>query len=70
MTATNIDVEAINLGRRQALLNTGEVVAIDVLIDDEGEETQDPAAALSFVLLFPNGLWATGAVSSFQGTRH
>lgn len=68
----SVDVEAINLGRRLALLTSGEVVSISSFFDGDGDETLDPSATLAFTLRLPSGMWYSGAVSDFQNppTRH
>lgn len=66
-----IDVEAINLGRRQALLSTGAVVNITQFFDEDGDETNDPEFALAMVIKLPDGRWWTGDVSSYcSGVKH
>ena len=44
-----VDVEALNLPRREALLTDGRVVPIINLIDADGEETESVLRAISFV---------------------
>lgn len=43
------DVEAVNVGRRIALLTDGRTVPITNLLDGDGDETDDPAEAVAFV---------------------
>lgn len=44
-----IDVCQVNLGRRLAVLTNGEFVPIAILLDDDGDETDDPAEAKEFL---------------------
>lgn len=71
MTVQSVDVEAINLGQRKALLNNGAIVALTNLLDEDGEETDDPSEASAFVCSY-NGLWYSGSVNDFNpaSTRH
>ena len=71
MAVQEIDVDAINLGRRLALLNTGATVPISTFFDEDGDETDQPSEAVAFIV-FLGGLWFTGAVASydFSKTKH
>lgn len=59
-----MDVEAINLRKRLALLDTGQTVEIDTLMDDEGDECGCEGAC-AFVLELPDGTWFADSVDSY-----
>lgn len=44
-----VDVQALNIKQRLALLTDGRMVPITTLIDGDGEETQNLSEAVSFV---------------------
>lgn len=62
-----MDVEAINLRKRLALLDTGQTVEIDTLMDDEGDACGYEAAR-AFVLELPDGTWLADSVDSYANT--
>lgn len=69
MSVEGVDVEAINLGQRKALLNNGAVVAITQFFDSCGDETDCPSEAMAFACSY-GGKYYAGSVLEFSGTRH
>jgi hypothetical protein len=67
-----IEVEAINLGRRQALLSDGQIIPINLMVDHRGEDTDNPAEAVQISAGPDNtGGWWHGQVSGFiHPTKH
>jgi len=59
-----IDIDAINLGRREALLTDGSVVPITNLIDADGDDAETAAAAVGLVCGV-GGLWFFAMVNDF-----
>lgn len=67
MAIQQIDVDAINLRRKMALLNDGSTVPITKLFDDDGDDTDDLESAVSFTAgPASNGKWYSGAVADFS----
>lgn len=60
-----MQIESVNLGRRLALVE-GSVVPITTMIDEWGDNTDNPAEAVSFVAGPHKGIWLTDLVSSFD----
>jgi hypothetical protein len=60
-----LDVESIHLAKRLALLSDGRTVPITQLLDGEGDETDNPAAATAFVA-GAGKEWFSGATSDYQ----
>lgn len=59
-----MNVEAINLRKGLALLDTGQTVKIDTFMDDEGDECGYEAAR-AFVLELPDGTWIADSIDSY-----
>lgn len=59
-----MNVEAINLRKGLALLDTGQTVEIGAFIDEEGDECGYEAAR-AFVLELPDGTWLADSVDSY-----
>lgn len=60
-----MNVEAINLRKRLALLDTGELLVIDTLLDDEGDECSHETAR-AFIVEMPDGTWLADSVDSYE----
>lgn len=61
---------AINLTARRAMLDDGQLLPITNLVDDYGEEVDDPLLASRFVCGMDN-LWLWDAVANFENNpRH
>lgn len=68
MTGRDVpEVVSINLGRRRAVLDTGEEIPITDLIDAAGEETDDEGEAVMAVAgpYGPRQRWIAFAVADF-----
>lgn len=63
-----IDVQAINLTKRLALLSDGATVPVTNLLDADGDETQEPAQAVGFVA-GEGGTWFAGLLSDFDAVE-
>lgn len=61
------DVEAINVADRLALLTDGRVVPITNLLDADGDETSDTAAAVGFVA-GATGQWFAARIADYETT--
>ncbi len=59
-----VHVQSINIGRRLALLTTGQTLPITTLFDAEGDTTEDPAEAVAFAA-GQGGMWFSGAVAHY-----
>jgi hypothetical protein len=60
-------VVAINAARRLALLNNGVTVPITNLYGDDGESTDDPDAAITFVAGSDTlRVWFSGRLDAFE----
>lgn len=59
-------VEAVNLGRREALLSDGRVVPVVAMFDADGEETEEPGAAVSLVVRGGPSRWFAVRVGAFE----
>ena len=63
------DVEAINVWRKLALLNTGDTIPVS-LRDEDGDETEDPEDAVSFTTDYIAGVGSLeGHLSSFTFSK-
>lgn len=56
----------VNRAAREFTLDDGTVCPITNLYDWEGDETEDPAAAVSAVGQLPDGRWATIDLREFE----
>ena len=65
-----VEVLAINLEARTALLSDDRIVPITNLIAGDGDETNDPAEACAYVAKGGESQWFYGAVSAFDGQVH
>lgn len=61
----DLEVHAINLRARLAVLGDGTISQIVILMDDSGTETEIEDDAVVFVAK-AKGLWFTGKVSTFR----
>ncbi len=61
-------IDAIHLEQLQALLDTGVIVPITNLFDAEGDETDSPDDAISFVAGCDN-LWVAGIVADYEAAQ-
>lgn len=64
--ADPLDVAALNVHQRLALLSDGEIVPITNLFDAEGCETKDPGQARSFVA-GGGAQWFSGDLAAYEG---
>ena len=62
-----MDVIAVNLSDGRVLLSDGQTVPIDQMMDDEGDDTDDPHAAVC-VIAGPDraGQWWSIALSEYE----
>lgn len=54
----SVVIDAIHRARRVAILEDGTLVPMDVLLDRDGDETDDIEAAVAAVAPLPDGRWA------------
>lgn len=60
MVDRTVCIIAVNLHARLAQLDTGEIVPVAVMLDAQGDETDDPTAAVAAVVgPLPGGGWAS-----------
>jgi LDH2 family malate/lactate/ureidoglycolate dehydrogenase len=52
-----VRIEAINLGRRLALTDTGEQLPITDMFDEDGDETDDPDKAVAVIIKAGEDHW-------------
>jgi hypothetical protein len=65
-----MEVISINIGKRFALLSDSEtVVPITTLIDSDGDTTDDPAEAVTFVAGRDGVGWFTDRIGNFVKLR-
>jgi hypothetical protein len=70
MSLQEEDVQAINLGRMLAMMGCGETCPITRLFDHDGDETDDPEEAVSFICgPTPGGKWITDLVADYDNAR-
>lgn len=62
-------VQAIHINRRLALTDEGDTIPITMLIDEDGDHTDDPYDAISFVAGDDQHGWHTGLISDYQTTQ-
>jgi hypothetical protein len=62
-----VDIAAINLSNKTAVLDDGVTVLIDQMFDQDGEETDDPDLAVSAVVPLPDGRWAVVLLDEYEG---
>jgi hypothetical protein len=66
-----IRVTAVNIADKVVLTDCGNVVPVTYMMDADGEETEDAAAALVWVVLLPDDSWAALDLREYaQGTMH
>lgn len=63
------DVTAINLADRIAVSDSGQLLKITTLIDDEGNETDDPSDAVVLVVMASREEWIVVHVDDFTKRR-
>lgn len=68
--AEMVNVIALNRGERLALTNADIIGGIEVWLDDEGDETDDAAAAVVAIVRWPDGSWSPVDVWDFDGGEH
>jgi hypothetical protein len=66
MEATMLDVEAVNLVGRTALLTDGQTVSVLAMWDGDGDLTADPAEAVAFVAGCELTGWFAAPTSAFR----
>ena len=69
LTEEAMQVQEINVRQRIALTDTGEPCSISVLLDDDGDETDDHDCAVVAVVLLPNGKWEAVDLRLFDAVR-
>lgn len=60
-----INVQAINLSRRLALISDGSTVPVTNLLDADGDEAAAPEEAVGFVA-GEGGTWFAGLLSDYE----
>lgn len=65
-TAFGDRIVAINLCDRKAVTNSGQECEITTLIDEDGDETDDPAEAVGIVVKVRDDAWVTEWVANFS----
>lgn len=63
-----VDVFAINVAQRIAVMDDDSVVHLETLLDVDGEETDDTEAARSAVGQLPDGSWLAIDLTQFETT--
>lgn len=61
-----MEVIAINRSEACAVLSTGHVIHFSVMLDCDGDETDDVADAMVAVAPLPDGRWAVIDFSEFE----
>lgn len=61
---------AVNRVLGLILLDTDETVEIDTLLDADGDETDDPQAAVAAVAPLPNGRWISVDLAAFESAEN
>lgn len=61
-----MEVIAINRSEACAVLNTGHIVHFSVMLDRDGDETDDVADAMVAIAPLPGGCWAVIDFSQFE----
>jgi hypothetical protein len=61
-----MDVIAINRSEACAVLDTGHIVHFSVMLDRDGDETDDASECVCAVAPLPNGDWAVIDFSQFE----
>lgn len=64
-----IDIQSINKAGRLALTNHGEAPRIATYRDSDGDETDDPQAAVVAIGEWPDGRWFSVALTAFEAVR-
>lgn len=59
-------VVSINRSKRLALLDSGTVVTIETMLDNDGAETDDPEQCAMAILQLPCGRWACCDLKEFE----
>ena len=63
----HMEIQSVNLGRRLALTQDNQILNITKMIDEFGDDTDDPAEAVSFVAgPTSSGQWIAEEVGSFD----
>ena len=60
------DVVAINRARRMALTDDDAVLRLEILLDEDGDETDDIDDALVAIAQHPNGKWWAIDLTAFE----
>lgn len=61
-----MQITAINCSEACAILDTGQIVHFSVMLDMEGNETDDVSECVCAVAPLPNGQWAVIDFSEFE----
>jgi hypothetical protein len=64
------NVIGANLKQRAAVLSDSRVVPITNMLDEFGEETDDPSEVVSFVCFGGPGEWLVDYADNFEAPRH
>lgn len=71
MSNDPLNVRAINKTSRKAVLDNGVLLDIAVMLDCDGDETDDPAEGVVGVCELPSGKWITLDFRDYEtGTFH
>ncbi|PWJ88361.1 hypothetical protein C8D77_11183 [Mesorhizobium loti] len=61
-----VDVAAVNVAQRIAVMDDGATVHLETLLDADGEETDDADEARSAVGQLPDGSWLAVDLTQFE----
>lgn len=65
---TTAAVTAINRSKRLALLDSGDVVLFEMMLDIDGDVTNDPDECFVAILQLPCGRWAYCDLREYEDT--
>ena len=66
MTMTTVIIDAIHYGQRIAVLDTGETIPFELLLDRDGEEADEIEEAVAAVAPVPGGGYVTIDFAAFE----
>lgn len=65
-----VNVLAVNRCELLAITDTALIGSIETWLDDEGDETDDPSAAVVAIVRWPDGTWSPVDLRDFDGDMH
>lgn len=63
------EIVSVNRWDRLALTDAGDVCGVQTFLDEEGDETDDPAAAVVAVGQLPDGRWFSVDMRDYEAAR-